>query len=262
MKVHSVIRKGTDHDVFCEDFKVIEDSGRYFIGAVFDGCSGGNESHFASSLFGKIFKQILYNGSMSGNTIEDRVKDFMRKFVNKLFEAKVVLELEENDLVTTFIMLVYDKVHGEAVVITVGDGIIHCDGEIIELENTRFQHADSNYKNMPDYIAYDINELGLDKTYFDVWYDRHVNVNKFIDPQDISIATDGLLTFNTPLIDIDILDFLLINDKWMKNKIMLSKKVNILRTKHKTVHKDDISIIRIIPNFKEDDNSSSQEGQD
>ena len=59
MIVQTIIRKGFDHVVFCEDFLSTEDSGRYFIGAVFDGCSGGDDSHFASSLFGKMFRQIL-----------------------------------------------------------------------------------------------------------------------------------------------------------------------------------------------------------
>ena len=104
---------------------------------------------------------------------------------------------------------------------------------------------------MPDYIAYDIVELGLESDYFDTWFDRRVTITKFEDPQDISISTDGLFTFNTPLVEIDPIKFLLEDDKWMKNKIMLSKKVNILSTKHKTTHKDDISIIRLIPNYKE-----------
>jgi len=69
-----------------------------------------------------------------------------------------------------------------------------------------------------------------------------------------------LFTFNTPIEEIDVINFLLVDDKWMKNDIMLSKKINILRTKYKTVHKDDISIIRLIPNFKEDDSSDSEAG--
>jgi len=260
MIVQSVIRKGSEHAVFCEDFKSEQDGGRYFIGAVFDGCSGGNESHFASALFGKIFKQTLMNhGFQSGEKIEDRASEFMKAFINKLFETKVVLDLDEADLLSTFIMLIYDKVHGEALTVSIGDGIICCDGEIVEMENTRFElNFPDKFKDMPDYIAYDLNEMGLDKGYFYSWYDgKSVSIKKYIDPQDISISTDGLLTFNTPTEEIDILNYLLVDDKWMGSKIMLPKKVNVLRTKYKTIHKDDISIIRLIPNFKKDDNSNS-----
>jgi hypothetical protein len=253
MKIHSVIRKGEDHPVFCEDFMTTGDSGRYFLGVVFDGCSGGNDSHFASSLFGKIFKQIIaFEGTMAGNTIEEKATNFVHIFVKKLFEVKVALQLEDNDMLATFVMLIYDKVHGEALTLTVGDGVIHCDGELIVLENERFKFTHpTTYKDMPDYIAYDMVDLGLDRTYFSHWYDTHVKMHKFINPKDISISTDGILTFKTPEVEVDPVNFLLVDDTWSNNKIMLSKKVNVLRTQYKTVHKDDISMIRLIINLEE-----------
>jgi len=273
MKVHTVIRKGSDHAVFCEDFLIKSKSGRFFLGAVFDGCSGGDDSHFASSLQGKVFRQVNESGALFGNTLEELAKEFMRKFVRKMFDVRVALELQDNDMLATFMMIIYDTVKGEALTMTIGDGIICCDGEITILENDRFKDIRPEvYMNMPDYISYDLVELGFDKGLFDVWFDRRVTITKFIDPQDISIATDGLLTFNSPVSikdkkgvvhePVDILNYLLIDDTWMKNDIMLSKKVNILRTLHKTVHKDDISIIRLIPNFKEDDSSDSEAGED
>jgi hypothetical protein len=262
MKVQTVIRKGSEHPVFCEDFVSTEDTGRYFVGAVFDGCSGGNDSHFASSLFGKIFKQILGEGAMAGNSIENKAKDFMRKFVINLFKAKVALGLLDKDMLATFMMIVYDKVHGECLIMTIGDGIICHDGEFTILENDRFKVVEPvRYRDMPNYIAYDIVDLGLLPSGFDTWFERFVTLSRHDNPKDISIATDGLLTFNTPIVEVNPLDFLLVDQNWMNNKIMLSKKVNVLGSKHKTTHKDDISIVRlIIPNSEEDDNSSSQEG--
>ena len=258
MKVHSIIRKGSEHAVFCEDFLVKSKSGRFFLGAVFDGCSGGDDSHFASSLQGKIFRQVNESGALFGNTMEELAKEFMRKFVKKMFDVRVALELHDNDMLATFMMIMYDTVKGEALTMTIGDGIVCCDGEITILENDRFKDIRPEmYENMPDYISYDLVDLGLDKSLFDTWFDKRVTLTKFIDPQDISISTDGLLTFNTPVEEFDILNYLLVDDKWMKNKIMLSKKVNILRTKYNTIHKDDISIIRLIPNFEEDDTSSN-----
>lgn len=257
MKIHSVIRKGEDHPVFCEDFMATSDSGRYFLGVVFDGCSGGNDSHFASSLFGKIFRQIINEGAMAGNTIEEKSKNFIQGFVKKMFEIKVALQLEDNDLVATFMMLVYDKVHGEALILTVGDGVIHCDGELTILENERFKFTHpTTYRDMPNYIAYDMVDLGLDRTYFSHWYDNNVKIHKFINPRDISISTDGILTFRAPEEEVDPVNFLLVDDTWSNNKIMLSKKVNVLRSRYKTVHKDDLSIIRLIINSEESDNCS------
>ena len=261
MKIHSVIKKGEDHVVFCEDFMVMNDHGRFFVGAVFDGCSGGNDSHFASSLFGKVFNQIFKNGSLSGETLEAKARDFTRKFVNKLFDIKVSLQLEENDMLATFVVLIYDKVHGEALTMTVGDGVVHCDGEIFEFKNERFKFSHpTQYMDMPDYISYDLVELGFDGSYFDAWYDKHVKVKKFIDPKDICISTDGILSFKKPEEPIDVIDFLMKDSQWCDNKIMLSKKINVLRTRFKTIHKDDISIIRLVFNSEENDKSNNEDG--
>lgn len=257
--VHSVIRKGEDHPVFCEDFTTQVDHGRFFLGVVFDGCSGGRESHFASSLYGKIFRQVTEDGAVYGNTIEEKAKDLMKKFVDKLIDVKSTLRLSEGDLLATFMLLMYDKVHGEALVINVGDGLICCDGEVMILENEKFKSSyPDKYQDMPDYIAYEVDDMLLDKSYFDMWYAKYVGKHKFEDPRNIVISTDGILTFNTPEGDIDIINYLFEDEKFINNKIMLSKKVNILRKVHKTVHRDDLSMIRLIIK-EEDDNSSSEQ---
>lgn len=258
MKVHSVIRKGEDHPVFCEDFLSTYNYGRYFVGAVFDGCSGGKDSHFASSLFGKVFNKIFQKGNnyLDGLTIEDKAKDFVRVFVSHLFEVKAILQLEENDMLATFVVIIYDKFKEEAITLVVGDGIIHCDGEIFEFKNERFKNTHpTQYVDMPDYISYDLVNLGFDKAYFHDWYENHVRIKKFEKPKDISISTDGILTFKKSEEEVDAINFLLTDDTWTDNKIMMSKKVNILKSKYKTVHKDDISIIRLI--FKDTENDKS-----
>ena len=261
MKVHSVIRKGEDHLVFCEDFILNSDQGRYFVGFVFDGCSGGRDSHFASSLFGKIFNNSLEE-AFKGVDIESYSKNIFQNFTKKLFEIKVSLGLLEDDLTSTILILIYDKVHGEAIVLSVGDGVICCDGELIELENERFKILNpENYQNMPNYVCYDINELGIDKGYFDVWYENNVKIHKFINPKDISISSDGILTFKVNEGDIDPVDFLLKDQNWMNNKIMLSKKANVLKSKYKAIHKDDLSIIRLILNLEKNDNSDNSQGE-
>lgn len=257
MKIHSVIRKGEDHPVFCEDFTTQVNHGRYFLGVVFDGCSGGKESHFASSLFGKIFRQVTEDGVFKGNTIEEKAKDIMKRFVDKLIDVKGMLRLDRGDLLSTFMLLMYDKVHGESLVIHVGDGVIFCDGEYTILENDKFKNDEpDNYQNMPDYIAYEIDDMYLDKSYFDFWYAKYVGKYKFDNPKNIAISSDGVLTFSNPDPSINVLHFLFEDEKFEDSKIMLSKKVNILRKVNKTVHKDDISIIRLI--IKEDDNSNNQ----
>ena len=262
MKIHSVIRKGDSHPVFCEDFTVQIDHGRFFIGAVLDGCSSGRESHFASALYGKILRLVTQEGYIFGNSIEEKGKHLVKEFVNKLVDTKITLELEIGDLLSTFLLLMYDKVHGEALVLSVGDGVIMCDGKAVVLENERFKFSDpSRYKDMPDYISYDIVELALDKTVFDWWYANRVRKFKFDNPSDISISSDGILTFTNAEEDFDPIHYLLIDNTWENNKIMLSKKVNIIRTKYKSIHKDDLSVIRLIINSEQNDNSDNKDGE-
>src|SRR5690606_1388793 len=105
MKIHSVIRKGDDHPVFCEDFTTHTNNGRFFLGVVFDGCSGGKESHFASALSGKIFRQVTEEGLFTGETIEEKAKDLIKKFVDKLIDVKCLLRLDKVDLLATFMLL-------------------------------------------------------------------------------------------------------------------------------------------------------------
>lgn len=263
MKVHSVIRKGEDHPVFCEDFMLTEDRGRYFYGAIFDGCSSGNESHFASSMFGKVFRHVIEDDNIYGETIEEKAKFLIKKFVYKLVESKAVMHLEVGDMLATFMLLMYDKVHGEAMVLTVGDGLIYCDGEMTELKNEKFKDEfPDDYMNRPDYIAYNLGVVGGEKHVFDFWYAESVNKMKFIDPKNIGIASDGILTFTNTEGDIDILRYFFEDERFIKVDNMMSRKVNILKKLHRSVHKDDFSIIRLTFKEEQDDSSSSQEGND
>jgi len=226
---------------------------------VFDGCSGGRESHFASSLQGKVFRQITEEGAIYGNTIEEKAKDLMKKFVEKLIDVKGILRLSTGDMLSTFMLLMYDKVHGEAIVTNVGDGLIYCDKELEVIENDKFQSiSPDKYQDMPDYIAYELDDIYLDKSYFDMWYAKYVGKRKFTDPKNIVISTDGVLTFTNIEGDLDVIEYLFEDDKFLNNKIMLSKKLNIIRKVHKSVHKDDLSMIRLVIKEQEDDNSSSK----
>ncbi len=258
MKIHTVIRKGEDHPVFCEDFTTFVDHGRFFLGVVLDGCSGGRESHFASALYGKLFRQVAREEPLYGETIEDKAKVLMQKFVRKLIESKVIIGIEPLDLLSTFVLLMYDKVHGEALVINVGDGVIFCDGKYFILENKKFKNEyPEDYQNRPDYIAYELSGLTESKTYFNEWYEKFVGKYKFVDPKNIAISTDGVLTFTTPETDVNVFEFLFEDEKFIDSEIMLSKKINILRKVHKTVHKDDVSIVRLIINSEKNDNSNN-----
>ena len=57
-KIREIVKIGSEHKQ-CEDsiFNMVKDD--YIFMAVFDGCSGGVDSHFASNLFKKIMKKTI-----------------------------------------------------------------------------------------------------------------------------------------------------------------------------------------------------------
>ncbi len=59
MKLFELTHIGEFHINHNEDFLIIEDAGQsYKLIAVMDGCSSGTDSHFASTLLGKILRKI------------------------------------------------------------------------------------------------------------------------------------------------------------------------------------------------------------
>ncbi len=74
MKIYKSLTIGEFHTNYCEDFLIEEQIGsnRKLI-AVFDGCTMGDESVFASILFGKILRNIakkkFYEEFVSSKTI-------------------------------------------------------------------------------------------------------------------------------------------------------------------------------------------------
>jgi len=107
------VRRGEDHETFCEDFAVEFENEKYHYGAILDGCSSGVDSHFASSLFGKIFNQLFRDTVGEGKQLfETPIKEatfIMIEFYQKLKNIKESLNLSLSELHSTIIFSVYDK---------------------------------------------------------------------------------------------------------------------------------------------------------
>ena len=100
--IHKCVRRGCDsnHQNFCEDFLATYESAGHIIGACFDGCSGAVHSHFASALMGKVFNNVMRQhlpGVEHVFTPEGLAGYIMWEFVQKLFQTKMYLRMEDND---------------------------------------------------------------------------------------------------------------------------------------------------------------------
>ncbi len=216
-----------------------------------DGCSTAMESHFASTLVGKILRKIIietgYKELYEKNdqySLDEQLKEIVKKLFNEITFLKKHLMLDEKELLTTLIILLYDAANNKGVVLSVGDGVICINGQITEFDRD----------NKPDYFAYHLSSN------FDDWYSSQHQKIFFDDLNDVSIATDGILTFSkvkkTDSENIDCTKYLMIHQSDDGAEEMLNKKIKRLEHQYGLKPTDDLAIIRLI----KDHSSSFKKG--
>jgi hypothetical protein len=210
-----------------------------------DGCTMGEDSYFVSTLVGKLLRKIatqrsyqeFYSHSQKSSTVSDELREVLKELMLELGQIKNRLLLDRNELLSTLILLIYDKKSREGQILVVGDGVVCIDGEITEYDQN----------NIPDYLGY---HLGED---FDSWYARLNQKQTFFDPSDISISTDGILTFakfddKAYQQGIEPISYLLKDKADAEIENMLKKKVIYLEREYGLKPTDDVAIIRVMIN--------------
>lgn len=236
MKIYSTIQRGFEHKIYCEDAAEFwQPAPGLVVALVSDGCSGGCNSHFASALTAKIIAKIV-------TTLQPQVvvsaseagKFILKTFLKELCNAKKILGLLPHEILATLVIaVVYEN---NVWIAALGDGVIVLDDAITEL----------NQQNLPDYPAYHLHESEAEqeKYLFKQVFEKQ-------DFTGISIATDGILSYTDarqPLVSHNnlVLPWLLTDTHFHETKSMLSRKCNLLNSKHSLLPADDVSIIRII----------------
>lgn len=242
MKVYKTLHIGEFHTNHCEDFLIEEQIGtNEKLLAVLDGCTMGTESVFASILFGKILRNIakykFYEEFITDNSIQlkDKLKEVVKILIHEIKLFKNQLGLETNELLSTLIIGIVETKESKAEFLTIGDGLICIDGELIEYEQN----------DKPDYLGYHL----VDD--FDSWFDsqgQKVSISNF---KDLSISTDGIFTFKN-LEDTskqkpenEIIEYLLIDNEGAEFDNFLDRKIRALKDKWNHLVTDDLAIIRI-----------------
>lgn len=207
-----------------------------------DGCSTAMESQFASILTGKILRKIctgksyeeMYNKNCQ-NTLEEELKDILKHLFKEMAAVKNALLLDEKELLTTLILLLYDQKENQGMVLCIGDGLVCINGKITEFENG----------NKPDYFAYHLKEG------FEAWYRKQTQKIIFNNLMDISIATDGIGTFSKVRKadaeeNIHPVEYLCINNEYHDSQEMLFRKLKKLEHHYGIKPTDDLAVIRIV----------------
>lgn len=243
MNIYSVLQIGDYHINHCEDFLITKKIGsNKILCAVMDGCSTAMESQFASALFGKILRKIciekgykeLYEPDKNSDPEED-LKAVLKDLFKELTTVKNHLMLDEKELLTTLIVLLYNSKKDEGIIMCIGDGFISVNGKATEFER--------DYK--PDYLAYHLKED------FEEWYGNQTQKIRFTKLKDVSIATDGISSF-TPNKKtnhnekINPTDYLLYDKNNVESEEMLSLKLKKIEHHYGMKPTDDLAIIRII----------------
>jgi len=243
MNIHQLTKRGSNHDDYCEDYVFANKlNDNYIVAGVFDGCSTGIESHFASALFGKIVKKncLKFDFSKYENT-EEILKNIIYNTAFQIKKIALENDFEVNELLSTIIFLVIDISKNQGNIICIGDGFLSINGKNINIEQD----------NKPNYFAYNLFDFENFND-FEKWFENFENKFYFDEVIDITISTDGILSYiiNKKLdeqMDLsEVVDFYTKDTTLKNNKSMLSRKANILKNIHGFEHFDDLGIVRIL----------------
>jgi len=239
-KIYKALEIGTTHKNFCEDYLLIKENKNYILAAVFDGCSSGNESYFASALLGKITAKTFDSLEFKSD-IKKNICKIIKNIVTQFSETAKNLDLSQEELLSTVIISLIDKKQNKIEVIAIGDGAIFAD------ENQYI--IDQN--NMPNYLAYHIKKLNRSID-FDNWLKHSTISYSFENLKNFIISTDGILSFRNPenyyprdKIMSEIYEELILSEQLMENKSKLQRTLRILKSTNNWEHYDDLAIIRI-----------------
>jgi len=243
MNLYSTLHIGDYHINHCEDDFLIKKIGSdKIVCAIMDGCSTAMDSHFASTLIKKILRKVIIEAGYkalykkdSQDSLEEELREIIRGLFKELLFVKNHLMLDEKELLTTLTILLYDNTTDNGIVLTIGDGVVCINGSITEFDRN----------NKPDYLAYHLHEN------FEDWYSAQSQKIFFDHLEDVSIATDGILSFSkikkTDSDEvINFMEYLMIDQKNNETEDMLNRKIKQLEHQYGVKPTDDLAIIRMI----------------
>jgi len=235
MEVRTLLKRGADHHVNCEDDLFTFKDGNTYIGAVFDGCSTGIKSHFVSTLYNKILNAYCNNlfPIYKEWSLEGIGRSIFKSLYHSLNEVKTSLYLDPLELLSTVILTVIRD--GRVFVLVSGDGCFYIsDGK--SAEETKIESPG----NAPDYLAYHLNSIEeallSTKEY------------TFEMQKTFSICSDGIYSFTDKEkkdVSSRVIESLLYEETLIKSEAMLARKYNML-LKEGYSNYDDLSIVRFI----------------
>lgn len=212
-----------DHNS-CEDTVIVKETAEYIIGGVFDGCSTGINSHWASQTIAYVFAQ--YNNPTESNHV--------RMVWRELAMMKLNLNLTPRHFESTCMLFRYHKPTKTLKLRIFGDGYYFING--VEYE------VDQN--NLVDYLG---DHLDDNPEQFKEFLEKYPEI-RYSDVSSFQICSDGIKRIERSQFaektDIEPMA-LLLHPPTSEN--YLQRQWNILRNNHFFLT-DDLSIISYVQN--------------
>lgn len=251
--VRTLIAKGKAHELRCEDDLYVYEDENYIFTSVFDGCSSGIDSHFASTMFKKIISNLVPD--FLAENIELTTANILSKLVLEFrLELKKIMDMLNvnmfNEMLSTLCLCLYDKMNSVCSVIICGDGVCAIDGNIYTKHD---ENGESVYyiTSVDGFDEQELKENTLSYLVNEAFSLVNIPVNK-----TVSISTDGIDSF-VSLYGFKSSDepreLFLNSELYVNNRIMLKRIYNILSSREeKVINIDDIAVARIIIKDSED----------
>ncbi len=237
INISIVSRRGTSHTDWNEDNFYCKQCQGFIIGGVFDGCSSGKDSYFASKLFSNIFKKTIENYK-DGEIQIQKFQSIVSVFFKNLSKAINTIGLSTDETLSTAILFIYEIEERKLFVKFFGDGVAYANDHDLTTCN-------NDEENKPDYIGYSLKEIITTNSFNKYWEEKKSfeSITK-----DFSISTDGIFSFkkmNESEPNFECETYLVQDNFLYKNPASLKRKLNIIKNKGYE-HYDDVTIIRVL----------------
>ena len=151
----------------CEDSILVKETDYYVYGGVFDGCSTGIKSHWASQTLAYIFNKYG-NPTLTNNLIA------VRKDMVTIMET---LSINYMNMLSTCVLFFYDKREQTLDVRVFGDGYYYVNDVEYEVEQ----------RNIPDYMAYHTETSQRFRDFLEMY-----PATTYTDVHSFKICSDGI----------------------------------------------------------------------
>lgn len=243
-KIKELITRG-DGKLRCEDEIFHTQYNNFSICALFDGCSSGKDSHYAST-----HHKLLLKDAIENEILWENVEDISRGILNFIYEELYNLPYERGvEMLSTIILLIVNEVTEEYFIVFAGDGVTSIDGKVINVHDA---NGDSVWYLSNVYNPYDINCLGFNEAFSNYYTSlKKISGKGF---NTISISTDGIDTFKNKygtVLKEEAREFFFNNDKFDNLDNQLKRLYNIfikglnIDDKIPCINIDDFSMIKI-----------------